>query len=377
MEMQGTHAGAGLLMLVAGLTTLPVIAATPADAAPNLDPDRTGREIYETTCAACHGMDGTGAPPTQVGFEVPLPDFTDCNFASREPDADWVAVAHEGGPVRGFDHTMPSFGGARSVAELQAAVDYIRTFCGDPSWPRGELNMPRPMFTEKAYPEEEAVFTLGSSLESPVGLSQEIVYESRFGARSQWELVVPYAVREDPAGGWTGGLGDIAFGIKHALWHNAESGSILSVTGEVILPLGDEDDGVGSGTTIFEPFVSFGQLLPANAFLQVMVGSELPTNTDLAEREGFWRAVLGKSFRSGQFGRVWSPMVEVLGARAFESGAEVEWDIVPQMQVTLNTRQHVMGNIAVRIPVDDPARDPQLYVYVLWDWFDGGFFEGW
>ena len=375
--MQGTHAGAGLLMLAAGLTTLTVIAATPADAAPDLDPDRTGREIYEATCATCHGMDGKGAPPTQVGFDVPLPDFTDCNFASREPDADWVAVAHEGGPVRGFDHTMPSFGGARSVEELQAAVDYIRTFCGDPSWPRGELNMPRPMFTEKAYPEDEAVFTVGSSLESPVGLSQEIVYESRFGARSQWELVVPYEVREDPAGGWTGGFGDIALGVKHAVWHDAGSGSILSLAGEVILPLGDEDDGVGSGVTIFEPFVSFGQLLPANAFLQVMVGSELPTDTDVAEPEGFWRAVLGKSFQSGQFGRVWSPMVEVLGARAFESGAETEWDIVPQLQVTLNTRQHVMGNIAVRIPVDDPARDPRLYVYVLWDWFDGGFFEGW
>ena len=382
--MQEQRTGVGLSVLAAGLTTLTILVATPANAAPDRDPnpvgpdpDRTGREIFEATCAACHGMDGTGEARTQVGFDVPLPDFTDCNFASREPDADWVAVAHEGGPVRGFDHTMPAFGGARSVAELQKAVDYIRTFCGDPSWPRGELNMPRAMFTEKAYPEDEAVFTVGSSLESPVGTSQEIVYESRFGARSQWELVVPYEVREDGAGGWTGGFGDLALGVKHALWHSAESGSILSLAGEVILPLGDEDDDVGSGVTIFEPFVSYGQLLPGNAFLQVMVGSELPTNTDRAEREGFWRAALGKSFQSGQFGRVWSPMVEVLGARALESGAETEWDIVPQLQVTLNTRQHVMGNVAVRIPVDDPARDPQLYVYVLWDWFDGGFFEGW
>ncbi|MFW5947846.1 MAG: cytochrome c, partial [Gemmatimonadota bacterium] len=85
---------------------------------------------------------------------------------------------------------------------------------------------------------------------------------------------------------------------------------------------------------------------------------------------------LGKTFTSGPFGRAWSPMVEVLGSRALESGAEVEWDIVPQMQVTLNTRQHVMANVGVRIPTDD-AREPEVLLYVLWDWFDGGFFEGW
>lgn len=376
--MQGNDTGARPLALAAGLTTLIVIAAAPADAAPNRDPDRTGREIYEATCAACHGTGGTGVSRTQVGFDAPLPDFTDCNFATREPDADWVAVGHEGGPVRGFAHTMPAFGGALSAAEVQKAVDYIRTFCGDPSWPRGELNLPRPMFTEKAYPEDEAVYTVGSTTESPVGISHEIVYETRFGARSQWELVVPYEVREDPTtGGWTGGFGDVALGVKHALWHNLESGSILSLTGEVVLPLGDEDDGVGSGTTIFEPFVSFGQLLPADAFLHVMAGGEFPTNTALAENETFWRAALGKTFTSGQFGRAWSPMVELLGARVLEEGATTSWDVVPQLQVTLNTRQHVMGNIAVRVPIDDAAREPEVWVYVLWDWFDGGFFEGW
>jgi hypothetical protein len=71
-------------------------------------------------------------------------------------------------------------------------------------------------------------------------------------------------------------------------------------------------------------------------------------------------------------------MIEVLAARELESGAELEWDIVPQMQVTLNTRQHVMANLGVRIPVGDAAnRQTQLLLYVLWDWFDGGFFQGW
>jgi hypothetical protein len=38
----------------------------------------------------------------------------------------------------------------------------------------------------------------------------------------------------------------------------------------------------------------------------------------------------------------------------------------------------VILNAAVLVPATErEGRDPQLYVYVLWDWFDGGFFEGW
>lgn len=374
--MRGDTAGAGPLILIAGLTTLTILAVTPVDAAPDSDPERTGRQIYESTCAACHGTDGRGAPRTQVGFEAPLPDFTDCTFATREPNADWMAIASEGGPARAFLHTMPSFGGALSIDEIEKAVNYIRSFCTDPSWPRGELNLPRPMFTEKAYPEDEAVYTLGSATSSPMSLSHEIVYEQRFGSRSQWELVVPFEMFDDTAAGsWQGGFGDPAVGAKHTLFHSLESGSILSLAGEVIFPMGDEDDGVGSGHFKVEPFVSFGQLLPADAFIHVMVGGEFPLAD--AESEAFWRLALGKSFQSDDgFGRVWSPMVEILGARPLEEGAEIEWDVVPQLQVTLSTRQHVMGNVAVRLPLEEGG-EPQVWVYVLWDWFDGGFFEGW
>ena len=81
-------------------------------------PPKTGRERYQNACAACHGADGTGAPRTQVGFDTPLPDLTDCNFATREPDADWLAVAHQGGPVRGFAQEMPAFGDALTQEEI-------------------------------------------------------------------------------------------------------------------------------------------------------------------------------------------------------------------------------------------------------------------
>jgi mono/diheme cytochrome c family protein len=369
----------GRLLIGSAALTAFALTVHPATALP--DPDGTGREIYESTCAACHGLDGTGAPRTQVGFEDPLPDFTDCSFASREPDADWVGVAAEGGPTRGFAHTMPAFGEALTEEELHAAVGYIRSFCREDGWPRGELNLPRAMYTEKAYPEDEAVWTVISPLEGPAGFENEIIYEKRFGARSMWELVVPFTSYErsaDEGGGWTGGFGDIALGVKHTLLHSLESGSILSLGGEVIVPTGDEGDGLSSRVTILEPFAAFGQLFPGETFVQIQAGGEFPTDTDIAGNEAFWRAAVGKSFVSGRYGRVWSPMIEVLGARELESGAETEWDLAPQLHVTINTRQHVQGNIAVRLPLTDTdTRDPQLAVFVLWDWFDGGLFEGW
>ncbi|HOI10084.1 MAG TPA: cytochrome c, partial [Myxococcota bacterium] len=119
--------------------------------------------VYARACASCHGTDGRGMPRAHVGFDVPLPDFTDCSFATREPDSDWFAVAHEGGPARAFDHRMPAFGEALGTGRLEMAVAHVRTFCPERGWPSGNLNLPRAMFTEKAFVEDEAVLTVGAA----------------------------------------------------------------------------------------------------------------------------------------------------------------------------------------------------------------------
>lgn len=371
-------------LLVAGWPQL-AAAPGPRPSGPAVADTTTPAQVYGAACAACHGADGRGAPATSVAFEEPLPDFTDCSFATREPDADWAAVSHEGGPARGFSTMMPAFGDALTDEEVEMALAYVRGFCPDPAWPRGELNLPRALVTEKAYPEDEAVFTVSAATESPGAVMNEFVYERRFGARNQVELVVPFGFLDRTGGGvdaaddgWTAGLGDIGVGVKRALLHSLDSGSILSVGGEIFLPTGDEEDGFGKGTTVFEPFLSFGQILPADGFVHLQGGFELPADRDVAENEGFWRAAVGRSFTDGRWGRTWSPMVEVLGVRELVSGEPVHWDLVPQLQVTLNTRQHVMANVGVRIPLNDTdTRQTELIIYLLWDWFDGGFLEGW
>jgi hypothetical protein len=88
--------------------------------------------------------------------------------------------------------------------------------------------------------------------------------------------------------------------------------------------------------------------------------------------------VVGRSFSQHRWGRTWSPMLEAVAARELESGQTTQWDLVPQLQVTLSTRQHIMANLGVRFPVNQRAeRHPQVMFYFLWDWFDGPLFGGW
>ena len=142
-------------LVVAGFTAAAVlIAATggrlEAEKSEGVAGLGTPVDVYTAACSACHGTDGSGMSEEVLGFETSPPDFTDCSFATREPDKDWFAIAHEGGPVRGFVKNMPALGEALSDAQLQMAVDHIRSFCEAEGWPSGDLNLPRPMITEKA-----------------------------------------------------------------------------------------------------------------------------------------------------------------------------------------------------------------------------------
>jgi mono/diheme cytochrome c family protein len=355
------------------------IAGTKVPALQNaLQSVRPGQELYKAACAACHGVDGRGTSQELLGFDTPLPDFTDCSFATREPDADWFAIAHDGGPVRAFERRMPAFGDALASAEIERVISHLRTFCRNEAWPRGELNLPRALVTEKAYPEDEAVLTTVVDARALQAVSSQFLYERRFGARNQLEVMVPLSMQQSSAGSWRHGIGDVAAAVKRVLFHSLDRGAILSVTGELAFPTGNETDGLGKGVTIFEPFLSYGQLLPRNAFMQVQAGAELSADRLEAEHEVFWRAAVGRTFEQARFGRAWAPMIEVLGRRETNGREPALWDVVPEVHVTLTKRQHIMLNGGVRIPLNDRVgRSVQVITYFLWDWFDGSLVDGW
>jgi mono/diheme cytochrome c family protein len=342
----------------------------------------SGSELYRAACMACHGEDGSGQPRATVGFDLGLPDFTDCSFASREPVADWVAVAHDGGPARGFSPLMPAFGEALSPDELERTVEYVHGFCEEAQrWPRGDLNMPRAFHTTKAFPEDEAVVSTSVATGNDHQVQTKFTYETRVGSRGQVEFILPFSVLQTAPGtsDWTGGIGDLVLATKWVLVHSPRTGSIVSAGLETIMPTGRADRGLGKETWLLEPFLAYGQLLPLDSFIQLHVGAEASTEPDKVGHEAFWRLATGMSFSQNRgFGRAWTPMVEILGSTELEGGATPSWGAVPQMQVSLPTRQHILLCIGVSIPISDFDRENvAALVYVLWDWFDGPLTEGW
>jgi len=341
----------------------------------------TGEEIYKAACVGCHGPDGKGQPQTTVGFELPktFPDFTDCRGTSPEPDTHWTAMIKDGGSSRGFSPIMPAFGDALTAAQIAKVVGYLRTLCPDPHWPQGDLNLPRPLVTEKAYPEDEVVLTTAINANKTPGVTNTLVYEKRVGSRTNAELIIPGTFQQQASGTWFGGVGDISLEMKQTLFHSMRTGGIFSMAGELTIPTGNSTYGLGNGVTFLESFAAYDQILPKKMFALVQAGAETPTRRGPLPAELYLRLAAGKSFnQGGGSGRTWSPMVEMVSARELIPRVGVEWNVVPEMQITLNKRQHIRANIGVSIPVTQTqGRSTQVMFYLLWDWFDGGLRDGW
>lgn len=340
----------------------------------------TGEEIYKAACVSCHGPDGAGQADHLRGFEPPatFPDFTDCVTSTVEPDVQWRAIITNGGPARAFSEIMPSFKDALTQEQIGKVIAYLRTLCTEPRWPRGNLNLPRPLVTEKAFPENEWVLEGDFNTRGGSAGATSILYERRVGTSGMWELKIPYEY-SDASGAVRSAFGDVALGYKHALLHSVARGSIFTGGAEVIFPTGNTSRGTGGESTVFEMFAAYGQILPKNTFVQFQTGVELPAHTDKKPRAYFARTTLGKSFITvNGLGRRWSPMTEFIADREFVTGAKTNWDLVPQIQIPLSKRGHVLANFGYRFPLNNAAGRPRQFVfYLLWEYPDGGLWEGW
>jgi mono/diheme cytochrome c family protein len=340
----------------------------------------TGEQIFKSACVACHGRDGTGTPKSIAGFEPPrtFPDFTKCDQTTPEDNLAWRAVITHGGPNRGFSQIMPSFGEALTPKQINQVIQYVRGFCRTKHWPRGELNLPRALVTEKAYPEDEAVVSTAVNAKGIPGVMNHMIHEQRFGMNNQIEIDVPLTF-QDQSHTWYGGVGDTTFGVKRVMFSSLQSGSIFSLQGSVLVPTGKRARRFGSGATTFETFAAFDQLFRNNTFIQTQLGADLPRHTNISPQSIFFNTALGHSFAGDhRLGRVWSPMVEFLAARDLIDNRWTNWDLLPQMQVTISRRQHIRGDLGVRVPMNNTAGRPvQLMLYLLWDWQDGRLNEGW
>jgi mono/diheme cytochrome c family protein len=350
-----------------------------------------GKAIYEAACAACHGAKGEGTPQAAAGFAKPasFPHFNKCDETTPEFTRDYKASIRDGGRARGFSSIMPSFSGVLTSSQMDEVIVYLRSLCKERAWPLGELNVPRALVTEKAFPESETVLTTTVNVKGAPAVSNELDYERVLGKHDQLELALPFGWVHKDAGGMTGGLGDIAIGDKHVLFSRLDAnpdgplydstGSILSVQAEVVLATGDQRRGLGAGEPSLGFFAAYDRLLPGQVFIQLQPGIDIPRHTEYGPRSAYLRMAFGKSFAGdGDLGRLWTPMLEIVGDRDLTPGATTDWDVIPEFQVTLNRRQHIRAAAGYRVPINDTAGRPeQVIAYFIWDWFDGGLFEGW
>jgi mono/diheme cytochrome c family protein len=341
---------------------------------------KNGERIYKGGCIACHGGGGSGALESLTEFQRPdtWPNFSRCDQTTAEPNSAWKAVIVHGGPSRGFSQIMPAFGELLNSDQIDDVIAYIRGFCTNRHWPRGELNLPRALVTEKAYPEDEVVLSTALNASGAPGFTSDVIHEQRFGMKNQIEIDAPVHA-EDQNHQWTAGIGDMTFGLKRVMYSSLRTGSIVSLQGSILPPTGDSKRGFGNGTTTFETFAAIDQLFPNNTFIQFQGGADLPRHPNIAPQSLFFNTAVGQAIAQDHgLGRMWSPMVEFLATRDLQDGAKTDWDVLPQMQVTISRRQHIRADIGVRTPfTNTTGRNPQVNFYVLWDWGDGKFWEGW
>ncbi|MBV6509469.1 MAG: hypothetical protein JJLCMIEE_02560 [Acidimicrobiales bacterium] len=85
----------------------------------------SGEEVFQGTCAGCHGQDANG-------IEGSGKDISNTDFINDTPDEELVAFIKEGRPADDPDNTtgvaMPPKGGNASLtdADIEAVVVYLK-----------------------------------------------------------------------------------------------------------------------------------------------------------------------------------------------------------------------------------------------------------
>ncbi len=329
-----------------------------------------GRLVYAQACAQCHGHDGRGNPEWES--EVRPVEFTDCG-TTAEPTELWESIVRRGGAAHGLSSVMPAFEEALPPEDVAAVVAYLRTLCPDvDAYPPGDLNFRRLLATGKAFPEAEWVMRLSDGGRSGARSGDlELVYENRLGPRFQYEVEAPF--RYAAPAGEARGVGDVKVGGKQVLHFDLRRRQILSAGLGVRLPTGSESRGLGDGAWTFAPFLAHGKAW-GRTLLQSRVGVELPNDADRAPRLATYAVGLSRAL--GPSRSAWTPAIEWLGEVETRSGRH-RYGVWIETSKPLTRLGHVIGAAGVQVPIR-PASDPaRLELYLLWDFGDGSFFQGW
>lgn len=119
--MKTSVASATALLL--GCTLYGMPAPTPAWAA------ESGKALYETYCAQCHGMKGNGMGINIRDMSVQPRDHTDATAMGARSDEILFQAVKSGGQSINKSVLMPPWDGVLSDEEIQSLVEYMRELC--------------------------------------------------------------------------------------------------------------------------------------------------------------------------------------------------------------------------------------------------------
>lgn len=348
--------GTGLLLLL------------PSATATELDLER-GRAIFEIACAVCHGPDGHPDPglPGAGLLDPPPADFTDPLFNSREPVDDWVLVTRHGGAPIGLSGAMPAYGDAYSDEEIRNVVGYLKTLAGPHRYPPGDLNFLLAFRTKKAWIEDEVVYAshFTRRRDGVEVFANSLRIEKRFFARWQGELKVSHEF-DDGRDHWD----EVEVGVKYALYDSLRHMVLLSGGMDTAISLrpGNSVEAI--------PFLALAKGLGDPFTLQTSLRSHLPVDRLDSGDVELAAAVhwIPTPWPRGVF-----PGLELTARVPFASDDRdaVRWTVLPQLNFGLSRRGHVRAAAGVELPLNDRDYDYRMHFYVMWDFADGMFWEGW
>jgi len=258
--------------------------------------------------------------------------------------------------------------------EIRAVVQFVRGFCGDPRYPSGDLNFPRPVFVEKAFPEDEAVLSYQyESASRALTSSWEAALEKRVGPRGDFEASLPVTLVDSDNGADTAGVGDIGLSYKHTLLADPEWRAIVSPRLAITFPTGKTAEGIGAGTTIFNPqLLSGGALGPF--VLQTEISAELPVDSARADRQMLYAFAL--QYRVGPDKKSAVVGMEFQQTQSLDSSAHADTVIGPEFYLPLSRRGHVALGVAAQLPIAGVRPYDWLFgSFLLWDFADGPFWS--
>ncbi len=339
------------------------------------------KQIYQNNCASCHGAAGKPDPENPMFKQLGIlpANFTDSLFSSREPAKDWFLVVKEGGAAKGFSNMMPAFKEVLSDIQIKKVISYIKTLAGKHEYPSGDMNFILPIRTKKAFPEDEVVWKLrfqdDANNSNRDQIRNVIEIEKRIFKRTQLSLELSHKI-DDGVDNGHGNFDQIEPGIKHVIYENPSQQVITSVG--ALLAIKTEES---NSSNEFIPYIAAAKRLTDTLTVQGTARSTLPLEK-FSDGNVELSSVIHWS--PSPWPRSLHPGMEVVASFPIDRGTGItrksfsQLSLIPQAQISLNKRGNILLNFGTEIPLNDTNRyDYRGYVYLVWDFADGGLLDGW